>query len=148
MNRSRNALVLMMAFLLLGSLSASAAERPFSLQGSGTVAQDGTINASGRATHLGLFSEAGVLSLAPDPSNPTLLIATGSATFTAANGDQLDALIEDGSLDLTTGIGNGVYRFVGGTGRFAGASGIGNFVVTQNLATGAFEITAVGSLSY
>jgi hypothetical protein len=147
MNRSHNALVLMLAFLLLGSLSASAAERPFSLQGSGTVI-NGIISSSGRATHLGLFSEAGELNLSPDPNNPTLLIATGNATFTAANGDQLDAVIEDGSLDLTTAIGTGVFRFVGGTGRFEGATGTGNFVVLQNFATGAFEINAVGSLNY
>jgi hypothetical protein len=147
MNRSRNTFFFLLALLLLGSVSAAAVERPFSLTGAGTVT-DGIINASGRATHLGLFTEAGELFITPDPNNPTVALATGRATFTAANGDQLEAVIEDGSLDLTTGIGTGVFRFTGGTGRFAGASGTGNFVVNQNLVTGAFEITAVGTLDY
>jgi hypothetical protein len=147
MNRYVKTAILLLALLLLGSLSAEAIECPFSLNGAGTVT-DGIINASGRATHLGLFTEAGELFITPDPNNPTVALATGRATFTAANGDELQALIEDGSLDLTTGIGTGVFRFTGGTGRFAGASGTGNFVVNQNLVTGAFEVTAIGTLDY
>jgi hypothetical protein len=148
MNRTLNALILMLAVLVLGSFPAAAVERPFSLEGSGTVNNDGSLSASGRATHLGLWTEIGELSLAPDPNNPNLLIATGNATFTAANGDQLEGVIEDGSLDVTTGIATGTFHFVGGTGRFEGASGTVSFVVEQNLATGAFAITGVGTLSY
>lgn len=147
MNRSRNTLFVLLAILLLGSLPAAAIERPFSLTGAGTLT-DGIINASGRATHLGLFTETGELSLIPDPNNPTLILASGPVTFTAANGDALEGRLEDGVLDVTTGIATGVFRFSGGTGRFAGASGTGDFVVIQNLVTGAFEVTAVGTLDY
>ncbi|HSK79585.1 MAG TPA: hypothetical protein VLQ45_24230 [Thermoanaerobaculia bacterium] len=147
MNRYLKTFTLMLAVLLTASFPAAAIERPFSLSGSGTVI-DGVINASGRATHLGLLTEVGELSFAPDANNPTVVLATGHATFTAANGDKLEALIEDGSLDVTTGIGSGVFRFIGGTGRFEAASGTGDFVVLQNLMTGAFEVTAVGTLDF
>ncbi|HYO11887.1 MAG TPA: hypothetical protein VE685_01675 [Thermoanaerobaculia bacterium] len=147
MNRSRNTLFVLLAILLLGSLPAAAIERPFSLTGAGTLT-DGIINASGRATHLGLFTETGELTFIPDPNNPNLILAAGPVAFTAANGDTLEGRLEDGVLDVTTGIATGVFRFTGGTGRFAGASGTGDFVVIQNLVTGAFEVTAVGSIDY
>lgn len=147
MNRSRNTLFVLLAILLLGSLPAAAIERPFSLTGAGTLT-DGIINASGRATHLGLFTETGELTFIPDPNNPNLILASGPVVFTAANGDTLEGRLEDGVLDVTTGIATGVFRFTGGTGRFAGASGTGDFVVIQNLVTGAFEVTAVGSIDY
>jgi hypothetical protein len=148
MNRYFNVLILTLAVALLASFPAGAAERPFSLNGGGTVAPNGVINGSGRATHLGLYTEAGQLNFVPDPNNPARVLASGTATFTAANGDQLDIVIENGALDLTTGEGSGDFRAVGGTGRFADASGGGSFVLTQNLVTGAFEITAVGNLDY
>ena len=147
MNRYLKTLTLMLAILLLGSLSAAAVERPFSLTGAGTLV-NGALNASGRATHLGLFTEVGQLSFVPDPDNPTLILVTGDATFTAANGDVLEGVIEGAVLDVTTGIGNGVFAFVGGTGRFEGATGTVDFVVEQNLVTGAFEINGVGTLDY
>jgi hypothetical protein len=147
MNRNLKTLLLLLAVLLLGSFPAQALERPFSLTGAGTLTPGGVVSASGRATHLGVFTEAGQVNFVPDPNDPNRVLATGSATFTAANGDDLEVLI-DGSLDLTTGEAAGVYRFVGGTGRFDGASGTGNFVIAQNLVTGAFELTAVGTINY
>jgi hypothetical protein len=147
MNRYLNALILALGVLLLGSFPAQAGERPFRMNATGTVT-NGVISATGHATHLGLFSETGELSFVPDPNNPTLLLVTGRVTFTAANGDQLDALIEDAVLDVTTGQAAGIYRFIGGTGRFANASGTGDLVVDQNLITGTFEGTAVGRIDY
>ena len=38
--------------------------------------------------------------------------------------------------------------FVGGTGRFSGASGSAGFVVVQNLATGAFSLNSVGIIDF
>ena len=147
MNRNLNVLFLLLAVVLMGSFPVQAAERPFSLTGAGTVSNGGVVSASGRATHLGLFTEAGQVNFVPDSNDPTRVLATGNATFTAANGDDLELLI-DGSLDLTTGVATGVFTFVGGTGRFEGASGTGNFVIQQNLVTGAFEVTAVGTINY
>lgn len=147
MNRILKASLLILAVLLLGSFPAQAVERPFSLSAAGTVI-DGAINASGRATHLGQFTEIGQLSFVLDPNNPGFALVSGTATFTAANGDQVNATLQDASLDLSTGLGSGVIEFAGGTGRFEGASGSGNLVVQQNLLTGAFEATIVGTLDF
>jgi len=147
MNRNLKAFFFLLAVVLMGSFPVQAAGRPFSLTGAGTVSNSGGVSASGRATHLGLFTEAGQVNFVPDPNDPTRVLATGNATFTAANGDALELLI-DGSLDLTTGEATGIFTFVGGTGRFGDASGTGNFVIQQNLVTGAFEVTAVGTINY
>jgi hypothetical protein len=147
MNRYLKTFVFAMAVLLLGSFPALAGERPFRLNVSGTVT-NGVVSATGHATHLGLFTETGELSLVPDPNNPNLLLVSGRVTLTAANGDQLDVLIEDAVLDATTGQAAGTVRFIGGTGRFANATGTGDLVVDQNLLTGAFEGTAVGRIDY
>jgi len=144
-------------FLLLGAISVAAVERPFALRGSGlaTFITDGSgnitganITASGTATHLGMWTAVGTVHFTPDPDNPTLFNASGSSSFTAANGDKLELILDDGTLDVTTAISRGHSHFAGGTGRFAGVSGSNNYVVTQNLATGAFELTAVGDIDY
>jgi hypothetical protein len=151
------------AFLLLGSLPVLAVDRPFALNGNGvatfTVGEDGIpisadVTSSSNATHLGLCTTIGKVIYTPanDPAHPGRLLSSGSGTITAANGDTL--LIEfTGVLDppppgSATGIDKPVFHFVGGTGRFAGASGTANAVVVVNLATGAFELTMVGNIDY
>lgn len=151
------------AFLLLGSLPVLAVDRPFALNGNGvatfTVGEDGipisaNVTSSSNATHLGLCTTIGTVNYTPanDPAHPGRLLSSGSGTITAANGDTL--LIEfTGVLDppppgSATGIDKPVFHFVGGTGRFAGASGTANAVVVVNLATGAFELTMVGNIDY
>ena len=158
MKRSLNIRILMLTIaLLLGSLPTTAAERPFKISGNGhsTFITDGAgniigsnITASGRATHLGMWSGVGTLQFIPDPTNPNLIRVTGALTATAANGDKLHLVVAEGVLDITTGISTGVLQFVGGTGRFEGASGTANLIVENNLATGAFEMTAVGRINY
>jgi hypothetical protein len=149
------------AFFLLGSLPVLAVERPFALNGKGQASFiiDGSGNLIGadvistsNATHLGLCTTVGRVNYTPanDPEHPGRFLSSGSGTITAANGDTL--LIEfSGVLDPpegATGIDKPVFRFVGGTGRFAGASGTAPAVVVVNLATGAFEITMVGNIDY
>ncbi len=158
MKRSLNVRILALTIsLLLGSLPVAAAERPFALRGNGVAAfiTDGAgniiganITASGTATHLGLWSGVGTIQFTPDPNNPTQLLVSGSATFIAANGDKLQGVLANSVLDVTTGIGRGTFQFVGGTGRFVRASGGADIVVEQNLATGAFVLTAVGSINF
>lgn len=149
------------AIVLLGTLTAFANERPFALNGNGvaTFIVDGAgnpigadVTSSSNATHLGLCTTVGRVNYTPDPDHPGRLLSSGSGTITAANGDTL--LVEfSGSLEApapgnTTAIDKPVFRFVGGTGRFAAASGQADAVVVVNLLTGAFEITMVGNIDY
>jgi hypothetical protein len=148
MKRYITVLTVMLAVLpLLGSIPAAAEVRPFHVSAAGTVL-NGALQATGRGTHLGLFTEVGTLSFAPDPNDPSRVLASGEAIFTAANGDELRGAITDASLDLTTGIGTGEFRFTGGTGRFENASGTVEFTVLQNLITGAFELSGLGTIDF
>ena len=140
-------------FLLLGTIPASAVERPFALNGTGvaTLLTDESGNltgaiatGSGTATHLGQWTVAGTVKYTPDNG---VLRSSGEATLTAANGDKLKVEI-DGILDPIAAVDQGVFRFVGGTGRFEGASGSANFVVTINPVTGGFSLTVVGKIDY
>jgi hypothetical protein len=86
------------------------------------------VTVSGTATHLGMFTAVGTVQFTPDPNNPGRILSSGTATFTASNGDKLQIAV-NGALDLATGVDMGVFRFVGGTGRFGGAGSAGDFVV-------------------
>jgi len=143
--------------LVVGSLAVTATERPFSLNGKGIAIPivDGNGNVvgaeptgSGNATHLGMFTNTGKVIFTPDASNPNILHPTGGGVFTAANGDKLNFIIINGALDLTTGIGTGDFAFIGGTGRFANATGHTSGVIEQNVVTGAYELTLVGNIDY
>ena len=143
--------------LLFGSVAATATERPFSFTGGGLavpfVNEAGQpigidVTGSGNGTHLGLFTTLGKIFFSPHPTDPTQIIPVGQATLTAANGDKLVIVVADGSQSLITGIGTGHFSFAGGTGRFANATGTVSYVVEQNFVTGAYTITAVGSIDY
>jgi hypothetical protein len=147
-------------FVLLGTISVVAVERPFALNAKGvaTFVTDGAgnptsanVSSSGTATHLGLTTTVGTITFTADPANPGRLLSSGTGTMTAANGDTLQLEL-NGSLaptpDSATATDKFVFRIVGGTGRFAGAHGTGNGIVVVNLLTGAFEITMVGDINY
>ena len=140
--------------LLLGTMPVSAVERPFALSGTGvaTLITDdaghligGIPTGSGTATHLGQWTVAGIVHYTPDANG--VLHSSGDATITAANGDKLQVQI-DGILDPVAAVDQGVFNFVGGTGRFEGASGSANFVVSINPVTGGFDLTVVGKINY
>jgi hypothetical protein len=141
-------------FLLLGTIPAIAVERPFALKGAGvaTLITDeaghliGAVpTGSGTATHLGQWTVSGTVHYTPDSNG--VLHSNGEGTLTAANGDKLNIVIE-GILDPVAAVDHGVFRFAGGTGRFEGATGTLNFVVSINPVTGGFDLTAVGKLDY
>jgi hypothetical protein len=140
--------------LLLGAIPVAATERPFALSGMGVGVfltdeaghvVGANVTASGTATHLGSWTTTGSVRYTTDENG--VLRSSGEATITAANGDKLEVVAE-GALDPATFTDHGVFRFVGGTGRFAGASGSADFVVTVNQLTGGFELTLVGSINY
>ncbi|HKP82839.1 MAG TPA: hypothetical protein VJT69_12495, partial [Pyrinomonadaceae bacterium] len=145
--------VLMLTLLmLLGTIPAAAVERPFAINGSGvaTLITDPSGNpigsiatGAGTATHLGQWTVTGNPKYTPDSNG--VIHSSGEATLTAANGDKLNFTI-DGILDPIAGVDQGAFYFVGGTGRFEGASGSANFVVTINQLTGAYQLTVVGKI--
>jgi hypothetical protein len=143
--------------LLLGMIPVGATERPFASNGNGlaTFITDGsgnvvgaTVVVSGNATHLGLFSGTGTIQFLPDANDPNISHPAGEVTYVASNGDRLPTVIEDGSMDLRTGIATGYMVFQSGTGRFEGASGKAAIVVEQNFITGAYTFTMVGNINY
>ena len=140
--------------LLLGTIPAFAVERPFALHGSGVATlitnesglPIGAIpTASGTATHVGQWTVTGNVQYTPDSNG--VLHSSGNATLTAANGDKLNIQI-DGILDPVAGVDQGTFYFVGGTGRFEGASGSSSFLVSINPLTGGFDLTVVGKIDY
>ena len=164
MKRILNSTVIaLIAFLLLGTLPVSAVERPFALSGKGfaTLIIDeagnltgGDVTSTSNATHLGLCTTVGRVNYTPanDPEHPGRLLSSGSGKITAANGDtiqiEFSGVLDPPSPGSTTAIDKPLFRFVGGTGRFAAASGSADAVVVVNLLTGAFEITMVGNIDY
>ena len=143
--------------LLLGIIPVSATERPFASNGNGIAAfiTDGAGNVvganltlSGHGTHLGLFSGTGQIQFLPDANDPNIVNVPGEITYIASNGDRLPTVIENGRMDLRTGIATGDMVFQSGTGRFEGASGRAAIVVVQNFITGAYEFTMVGNINY
>lgn len=161
MKRILNVTVLTLtAFVLLGTVSVMAIERPFALNANGVatfIADEAgnpvsaNVSSSGTATHLGLTTTVGTITFTPDPANPGRLLTNGSGTMTGANGD-LVQLELNGALVPSPGSPTATdkftVRFVGGTGRFAGAHGTGTGIVVVNLLTGAFEITIVGDIDF
>jgi hypothetical protein len=143
--------------LLLGTIPVSATERPFAANGNGiaTFITDNsgnvvgaTVAVSGNGTQLGLFTGTGTIQFLPDANDPNISHPAGEVTYVAANGDRLPTVIENGRMDLRTGIATGDMVFQSGTGRFEGASGRAAIVVEQNFVTGAYTFTLVGNVNY
>ena len=124
-------MVLVTAAALLGASPATvgadpAVPVPFKGRAEYTLtyaAPDGSVlvyNGTGHATHLGLFTADASLF----PHGDGTFSAT--ATFTAANGDQL-FLIAEGAFTSPTSV-LGTATITGGTGRFEGATGDADFM--------------------
>ena len=143
------------AAVSLASIAASsaAAETPFK----GTVNADETVlpspptaslirDGTGTATYLGKYTEHITMQI----FLPTLS-STGTATFTAANGDTLTATVLGQATPTTTpGVLSivEVYTITGGTGRFADATGTFTLESTVNQATGVSSGTFSGEIDH
>ena len=143
--------------LLVGTVPVSATERPFASNGNGIASfiTDGAGNVvganlslSGNGTHLGLFTGTRKIQFVPDAADPNIVHVPGEITYVASNGDRLPTVIENGLMDLRTGIATGDMVFQSGTGRFEGVSGRAAIVVVQNFVTGAYEFTMVGNINF
>jgi len=113
MKRILNLTVLTLtAFILLGTVSVMATERPFALNARGvaTFITDAAgnpirtdVSSSGTATHLGLVTTVGTINFSPDPPNPGRLLTSGSGTMTGANGDTVQLEL-NGGLEPTRAV--------------------------------------------
>ena len=141
-------------FVLVATIPVSAVERPFALSGSGVaelivneagIPIGANATGSGTATHLGQWTVTGNPKYTLDDQG--VFHSSGEATLTCANGDKLFIQLA-GILDPVAGVDQGVFQFVGGTGRFEGATGTANFVVNINAVTQGFDLTVVGKINY
>jgi hypothetical protein len=140
--------------VLLASIavSAVAAETPFK----GTVNADETVvpspptasltrDGTGTATYLGRYSEHIVMTI-----NLPTLSSTGTATFTAANGDTLLATVVGQATRTGPTVLSivEVYTITGGTGRFADATGNFTLRSTVEQTTGVSSGTFSGAIDH
>jgi len=120
--------------------------RPLTGQGAGGFTDAaGGFFATGKMSHLGLFTHYGTLALTPT-DDPAVFTVTSRTTFEAANGDLLYADLV-GTLNVLTGVATGTDTWVGGTGRFADASGSAT-VQAQLYPDGTLTFTLEGGISY
>jgi hypothetical protein len=143
------ALTLSAIILVAFAIPCAAVERPFELRGTTAVignpfSPDGAaMEGNGTATHLGKWTEIGMIFF--DGSNGPPFPATAIAHFTAADGDQMDVLMT-GTIDASL-VATATFHIVGGTGRFADASGHGDFAASPN-PDGTLSYTATGTIDF
>ena len=137
---------LVLGALLFGAAAAAPAEaRP--LRGSGTgqfVSPNDFVNV-GEGTYLGRFYEVGTAEFGAT-ADPTVLSIEGNSVLTGANGDQLYTSFS-GEVDLLTSTVSVTITYVGGSGRFAGASGTAE-LSGELFADGSFHVVVQGTLDF
>jgi len=121
------------ALILSAPAMAAAKQVPFKGRSSGVVTAVGfdpvagiaytRVEGQGQATHLGHFTVTG--DVAVDVATG---IPQGTWTLTAANGDMLFLAMGGHGIDATHGF--GAFMVVGGTGRFEGATGSYEQIIT------------------
>ena len=137
------------AVLIAFAIPCAAVERPFKLEGTTVVLGNpfdpagAQMQGNGTATHLGDWANSGVIffDASSGPPFPVIVVVH----FSAANGDQLDAILV-GHIDLS-GVATGTYYITGGGGRFTGASGKGVFSAHTN-PDGTLSYNADGTINY
>ena len=132
--------------------SAMAAETPFkgtvnAVETSQLVFPTNFVNreGTGTATYLGKYTEHVTLQV-----NIPTSTSTGTATFTAANGDTLSASVVGRATPTGPTVLSivEVYSITGGTGRFADATGSFTLATTLDLTTGVSSGTFIGAIDH
>jgi hypothetical protein len=136
-------LVAVLAALTLSGLATAAGKPvPFKGRSSGVVTTVGIdagvahthVEGEGQATHLGHFTVTGDVDLDLATGLPE-----GTWTLTAANGDMLFLEMDGHGIDPLHGF--GAFTVVGGTGRFEGATGYYEQIITFGVEPGTTEST-------
>lgn len=122
-----------------------ASEHPHNSRGTANFVGPGEFVGSGHATHLGVYEEVGSAVFSPT-SDPTVLQVDASSTYTAANGDNLRAVFT-GQLNGLTGAITATVTYVGGTGRFANATGTAT-LSGQIQPDGSLSVTVKGTIDF
>lgn len=134
-----------LACLLTLAFPALAAVRAYSAKGTAQFTGATTFVGSGQATHLGRYSESGTVAFSPT-SDPAVFHIDGTITYTAANGDELNATAS-GELNTKTGAITATLTYTGGTGRFDDAEGTST--LTGQLAEGgSITVSVRGTIDY
>ena len=139
------ALALSAIGLLAVVAPAQAAQRAYVSRGTAHFTGPNTFVGAGAATHLARYEETGGVQFS-DTADPTVSHLEASATYTAANGDQLYATFS-GELNGVTGAISATVTYTGGTGRFANASGTAT-LSGQLLPGGSIEVAVKGTIDY
>jgi hypothetical protein len=136
-------LAAVLAALILSGWATAGKQVPFKGRSSGVVTAVGfdsvkgiaytRVAGEGEATHLGHFTVTG--DVAVDVATG---IPTGTWTLTAANGDMLFLKMTGSGIDPTHGFGE--FTVVGGTGRFEGATGSYEQIITFAVPLGTADI--------
>jgi hypothetical protein len=137
--------LLALVFLATTSVQSktSAKARPFKATAIYTQNEDYTFQATGNATHLGNYVGQGFFWV----EGGALQVR---ATWTAANGDTLELEFPDWLFNYESDFSFGVGNIIGGTGRFANASGSGFATISPIVPTPGipFILTMEGTISY
>ena len=125
--------------------AAQADQRAYLARGTAQFVSANGFVGAGTATHLGRYDEEGSASFFAT-ADPTVFLVEASATYTAANGDELWAVFT-GHLDFMTGNVTATVTYVGGTGRFTDASGTAT-LTGQRFADGSIELDVEGTIDF
>ncbi len=138
-------LIAVLAGMLGFTSIASAAWRPYLAHGTAQFVSPTDFIGQGDATHLNHYTEAGSVAFAPT-SNPDVLRVTGTTSYTATNGDRLDAQVY-GTLNTATGAVRATLIYVGGTGRFDHAWGVSR-LSGQMGPNNSMAVTVIGLINF
>jgi hypothetical protein len=140
----------------MGANSAHAAGSQVAFAGAyaGTLAftssTTAALSGTGTATYLGLSTNQGTVTLTgPASSCSGGLAAVNNETLSATNGDALMLTIHDVSCPISPGVyhGTGTWVVTGGTGRFSGATGQGQFDGHGDFNHDVFAFLLTGTIS-
>ena len=128
------------------SARASAEERAYHSRSTAVLnLATGNFVAAGNGTHLGSYTEDGNISITGE--DPTAFHVEGSATLTAANGEELCVVII-GEMNFLTGTITGTLTFVGATtgGRFEDATG--SAILLGQVGPDGISVVVAGTIDY